>query len=218
MLTQWSTYLTGGLLLAIHFIWDSFFPPVPIWGKACIAVVGPIIAAYYVWREQYDRAGQLRQRLIPKLEIACVPVHDGACYRVRVKNCSDTTVMFAARLEYIEPVIDHALPVHLQITHQAGQQAAIPAHESALVDVFVDNPFLMLDQENVFVGETIGFLFFGHPPAQVDVARQRYLIRICAYPVQPENGKAAIRSFHIIPRFQDSCIFGDAGVPYQEPV
>jgi hypothetical protein len=171
--------------------------------------VGTIVAAYYAWYEQYDSVGQLRQRLIPKLEIACVPVQEADRYRVRVNNCSDTTVTFAARLEYIEPEIGHGLPVHLQITHHAGQQAEIPAHEGALVDVFVDNGF---------VGKTIGFLFFGHPPAQVPAARQRYLIRICAYPVHPENGRPATRSFHIIPRSQDSCIFGDAGMPYQEPI
>jgi hypothetical protein len=219
MLGHWSAYLTGGILLAIYFIWDSFFAPVPIWAKVLIAVIGTVVAAYYAWEEQFDRANTLRERLIPRLEIVSVPVVDVTRYRIRVNNLSGSTIHFAAELEFTDPQIDHALPVPLQITNHAEPQGVIPAHSFALIEVFVDYYYGRMDVgSNQMYPPQIGLLLSGHPPVEVYVQRQRYTIRIRAYPVEPNHGLAAIRQFYIIPRFQEPCIFGDAGVHYQEPV
>ncbi len=219
MLTQWSLYLTGGILLAIHFIWDSFFNPVPLWVKAFIIIFGTVTGAFYVWRDKRDQLAALRERLKPRLEIASVPVVIDNRYRIRVNNLSGTTVRFAARLESIEPEINHVMPVHLQITNSPEQEGQIPGHKHALVEVFLDTFLIAVVEGKEYIhGDTIGLFLYGHPPAEFHVPRERYTVEIIAYPVDADAGIPARRSFYIIPPRDGQCIFGDAGAPYQEPI
>jgi hypothetical protein len=217
ILSQWVTYVTGGVLVALNFVLASLSVQTPAWMNLLIIISGLVVAAYRVWLVQHDRAIALRHQIVPRLQIRCVPVFAPPRYRIEVRNLSRTTVRFAARLESIEPAIDHGLPVHLQITHHAEPQAEIPAHGVALVDVFIDYPYGRQDCD-LNMHDEIGLLLSGHPATEYFVQRQRYTIRICAYPVGANEGIPAERSFYIIPRFQQWCVFGDAGVPYQEPV
>lgn len=216
----WLLSVTGGLIAGLLVLLAAFGAPIPWWVYLIGVMVGLIKAAYAVWAERQGRVAQLEERLRPRLEIASVPViNDEWRFQVRVRNRSGTTVRFAARMEAVDPQIDYPLPVHLQLTHHAEHQAEIPPYGEALVNVFRDNPFVIPHPHDAGQDdESINFLFFGHPPGAVSFQRIRYLVRICAYPVNPEHGIAAIRSFHIIPQFQKRCIFGDAGEAWQEPV
>lgn len=219
LLAQWLVFVTSGLLAGFMVLLGALSVPVPPWLYMVTVTLGLLVAAFRVWNDQQEKLLALRNSLVPRLRIEGVAETDGARYRVRVRNLSATTVRFGARLEAIVPAIDLALPAQLPITHHAGPHADIPAYGTALVDVFIDFPFLTLDpHERAFHGEEIGLVLTGADPAEVHVPRQRYLIRICAYPVDANTGIAAARSFHVIPEFQKPCILGDAGEPYQAPV
>jgi hypothetical protein len=168
-----------------------------------------LYAFFSAWNERDEEASRLKEELAPKLEIASVPTGRTSAEhrRIVVHNLSNTVIRFGARLEAIEPPIDHAVPVRLQLTNTPlpHLEADIPSYGQHSVDVFVEVPgghrnLGLLLATDYCVTTNIPFY----------IPRQRYMIRISAFSIGT-SGAAAHRSFHIIPQLDDSIIFSDAG-------
>lgn len=215
LLSQLPGYITGGVLVAILVIWDYVNSSVPSWAKGFAIIGAVIVASYYAWREEFERAEKAENRLIPRLEICSGTMFKEERHRIIVRNLSAKTIRFGALLESVSPPIKQGLPINLQITHKGATDAEIPAYGHSLVDIFLDIP-----DDIDYGGDNIDhagiyFCTFGEPRGTTFAKRQRYLIKIRVYPTESEGGIGCVREFHIIPRLGEQSILSDAGAPYE---
>jgi hypothetical protein len=194
--------VTGSLIAVALFFWTLFGGPVPYWLAGLIATATVILAFFFAGRNEHLERLRLAKLLKPKLRISSGSVPGEDRWRVRVHNLSGRTVRFSAKLVSITPGARRLpIPSYLQITgtpdpHRVGE---VSANGDALVDVCMN------------IGQTIDFLSAESPATIVEVAKTEYEIRICAYPISPDDGGACLRSFFIKPERDGSLMLFDAG-------
>lgn len=199
---DWVVWMSGFFGVVFWFVGAAFSDAsVSLkWGFWVCGALALLVAAFSVWRRQYDATQVLEDRLRVNLTIDGVTQRSNAHCRVRVRNLSDAPVEFIARLESITGGVSYALPVALQHTHHDPQKTAwIPARGESLVDVFLDN-----------TPHNLQLLLMGNPPAAIPIAVQHYTLVICVFSTSPP-GPSVRRRFYIIPQQGGGMIFGDGG-------
>ena len=207
VLDRWIWVVTSSTIAVILTVLGLFGVPIPTGFGWLILVIGIIWAIWLAGQFTHKERKRLSDQLKPKLEINPVPVTQvGICpYRITVRNLSSAAIRFGATLDAIEPPINHAVPVRLQLANTTNPrlEADIPGNGTHEVDVFID----------IKPGNNLGLFLATHDCVGNNrplwIPRTQYKIRICAFALFQAG--AAFHSFYIIPQADGGIIFSDAG-------
>ena len=199
--------LLGIIVLSFPQFREDFedFRRMTIWLLIGTFVFGLLLAGWSMYSEQEKKKLSLEERLRPSLEICSGTRHEEGRFRIRVKNLSDVTVRYSARLEKINPAIKYRTPAHLEITGvpYPRREGDIPAKKEGLVDVFVE--------ESLFHQTPFGLLSAEDPPAAIPIPQTNYEIVICVYSTIPQGAEVS-RRFYLVNQSGGTLALTDGGL------
>jgi len=217
VLPHWTSIITGSIVAAVLGLLSFGGYQFPSWLVWLFATGGILRACYLAWRDERANVAETASRLTPRLSINQITRAAGGHYRVEVRNISASSVRVRAQLESIIPDSPQPLPLNLKATgYDATYEVEVPAGGFQLFDVFLanlhDTVFVKRGSHRAMAqGDDPHAIFLVDSPYHTLIQRQRYTIVICGFPVLPEGGAPARRSFYIIPQPDSSIIFSDAG-------